>query len=88
MFQYQPIIYQPGDNLTTPYHAWLIFEHPVTTGPEYLNARITNLDNGISGWIVQNLPIAPDATPRPIHYRMNLASIADAPFLPERVYLL
>ncbi|MDX1479247.1 MAG: hypothetical protein R3301_16140, partial [Saprospiraceae bacterium] len=82
-FQYRPILYQPGDNLTTPYHAWLVFEHPIVTDFQFYNARVTNPDNGFVAWKVQNLPLAPGATPRPIHYRIDLADITETPALPE-----
>lgn len=86
-FQYQPILYQPGDNLTTPYHAFLVFDHPITTGFEFFNARVTNGNNGEVAWLVKNLPIAPGATLRPLHYRLDMSTISDGPSSPEFIQI-
>ncbi len=74
-FSLKRIIYQPGDNLSYPYHVFLEFEHPVVTNFEFLNVQMTNLENGIVDWVVVNLPIEPNAMMRPIHYRMDLKEV-------------
>ena len=74
-FRYQPVNYGPGDLLTYGFHAFLSFEHPVISDTQFLNARALNLDNGTVDWIVQNIPIEPEAEPRPIHYRMDTRNI-------------
>ena len=74
-FRLKPIMYQPGDNLSYPYHVFLEFEHPVVTNFEFLNVQMTNLENGNVDWVVVNLPIEPNAMVRPIHYRMDLKEV-------------
>lgn len=86
-FQYRPIQYLEGDELDYPLHAWLVIDHPVLTNFQFLNAKATNPITETQGWLVKNLPFYPNATPRQIHYRMDIATIADDGLVPPLILI-
>ncbi|HMQ05706.1 MAG TPA: hypothetical protein PKC30_00325 [Saprospiraceae bacterium] len=69
------IIYGEGDNLSYPFHAFLSFEHPVSTGIQYLNVMAINPITGISDWAIINLPLEANAMERRVYYRMDLGLV-------------
>lgn len=82
---YKPITYLSGDITNYEFHAWMMFTHPSVPAYQFFNLRGTNPDNGYSEWLVRNFPIVPNATPRPIHYRMDMLGISNPSGPPDQV---
>jgi hypothetical protein len=56
---------------------YFAFECPQLGEFQFLNVRLINPENGLSGWHIRNLPLHPNATPRPIHYMTNVAGLME-----------